>query len=79
MRDAAALNLPFLTLPAAILLWLAPAHAVPFGMQGWPVIQPILAALLPALLFPHDRRPVAREGGVDADSALAQVPPAVPA
>jgi hypothetical protein len=70
-------DLPFLTLPAVLLLWLAPVYAVPFGMQGWPVIQPILAALLLALLFRHDRQPaVSRSAAADEGSALGGSQPA---
>lgn len=70
----------FLTLPAALLLWLAPVYAVPFGMQGWPVIQPILAALLLELLFRHDRRPaVSRSIPADDGSVLAEPQRVAPA
>lgn len=79
-EDAGRDDLPFLSLPGALLLWLAPVYAVPFGMQGWAIVQPILAALLLALLFGRDRRrvpsqPIMADGGSD----LGQPQPAGPA
>jgi hypothetical protein len=73
-------DVPFLPLMPALLLWLAPLYAVPFGMQGWPVIQPILAAVLLVLLLRHDRRPAAAEDvRADEGAGLGASRPAVPA
>ena len=42
---------PALSFVPALLLWVAPAFALPFGLLAWPIVPGILAAVLLLALF----------------------------
>lgn len=56
-------NVPFLPLVPALLLWLAPMYAIPFGILGWPIVHPVIAGVLLYLLYRHGRTEADRAAG----------------